>query len=159
MKDKITQNDFENLIDEFCVGYGKSLPQKIYELHQQSLQQILEEAGEELPDDEIVNQVFPVKGAFGIADGKREAAKWMRSEASKVVAKLKEQMREINIERAEARQAVTGLIKQVEQQAGEIQQLKEELARKEEPCNHRSTYTTVDDFIKCKKCGKTLDHA
>lgn len=95
-------------------GIKNSIIKAMEEYHLKSLKQLLDEASEELPDDEVIK-------AFCCTDKRFEgivSAKWMRSEAAKTVVKLKEDRR--MLEQNHIRQSEV------------IQQLKEELTRREE---------------------------
>lgn len=130
MKDKIREyTKAETIAINYGLGHKlKTVTLAMEEYAQQALQQILEEAGEELPNkDKVTDSADKYSDNLKLEnrllesqafEGHIAGAEWMRSEASKVVGKLKEDRR--ILEQNHIRQSEV------------IQQLKEELARKEE---------------------------
>lgn len=133
MKDKITQESFESIIADHKNDIPALIAQEVFFLHQQSLQQILEEAGEGLPDDKKLLVEFPNSQSENEAKAmynRRKGAKWMRSEASKVVAKLKEEIKDKIAGWERCAKALDATSEDLNRCRAEIQRLKEELGRK-----------------------------
>lgn len=102
MKDKITSREIAEKIFYSPATNGKAEESiangvKLIESYtQQAIQQMLEEVGEALPDDDIIkNQIkkYPAIGTSSFQWGINLAhiAKWMRSESIKVILKEREE--------------------------------------------------------------------
>ena len=96
MKDKITSESFEILIGpalqlhKGADNLQEFIAQQCFELHQQTIQQMLEEAGSELPTVET----FLVDGDN---DSYKNGLVDMRSESSKVILKKNEEIEKLKI--------------------------------------------------------------
>ena len=110
MKDKITAESFEKIIsEEIKNSNGYNAHVRCFSLHQQAIQQMLEEAGSELKTQKEWSAWYDsyFEEHDEIPDSIR-TFEWMRSESSQVILKLKEENSKLKmtIKRLQSRRLV-----------------------------------------------------
>lgn len=129
MKDKITAESFQAIVLQANLRVGLSeIAMECFELHQKAIQQILEEGGGELKTQKEWSAWYD--GYFEEHDEIPDSLRtfeWMRSEASKIIFKKDDLIRQ-------GRDSVVELLRQVKQlealntkQEKDIQGLKEDV--------------------------------